>query len=343
MKKLIIIILLIFSFQVFSQAPVLDSANFSFKVEDTVFSWNGMINNYFNPGVQGSNVYWDFSNINFTIPINNSSQLQYRVYKYVNSFNSNIQTVYQPANGVMITCYDRYLSLLNSVSFFESVCIGTGSAGSSGYMPNKKIIVYPFTYQSYYFDSTISSESSYPYGNNVHTHVYYNMLGDGWGTLKLLNKTHYNVLRINSNTVVFDSSQTTIKRIDSTYFWVKPYNFNSLLSMSSIWTNNNGIWTNEKFAYITPYGLEYIPAFLNVSSYDNELLRVFPNPASDYIYIENIKEKARIEIYNMSGILQYTADANGDSNINIRNLSDGLYLVKIQTDSSVAIKKLLKQ
>ena len=97
--------------------------------------------------------------------------------------------------------------------------------------------------------------------------------------------------------------------------------------------------------YISPeYNdcIGYNPLNINEKA-DNFIIKIYPNPASDYIYIENIKEKARIEIYNMSGIIQLTADANGDSNINIRNLPDGLYLIKIQTDSNIAIKKLLKQ
>lgn len=97
--------------------------------------------------------------------------------------------------------------------------------------------------------------------------------------------------------------------------------------------------------YISPeYNdcIGYNPLNINEKA-DNFIIKIYPNPASDYIYIENIKEKARIEIYNMSGIIQLTTDANGDSNINIRNLSDGLYLIKIQTDSNIAIKKLLKQ
>ncbi len=81
--------------------------------------------------------------------------------------------------------------------------------------------------------------------------------------------------------------------------------------------------------------------YLGLENIKSKDIIIYPNPATDYIYIENITEKAKIEIYKMDGMLQQSTNVN--STINIRNLHEGLYLVKIQTDMGVVVKKFVKQ
>lgn len=71
--------------------------------------------------------------------------------------------------------------------------------------------------------------------------------------------------------------------------------------------------------------------------------KIYPNPATDRITIES-PEKAVIEIYNIQGILiEKFIAKNYLTTINLRNLANGIYTIKIVTGKEINIKKLIKQ
>ena len=72
-------------------------------------------------------------------------------------------------------------------------------------------------------------------------------------------------------------------------------------------------------------------------------IAIYPNPTTNNITIE-IPLQAVIEIYNMHMQLIKTivADSN-KTNIEVSNLTSGLYLIKVKTDKGVAVKKFVKE
>ena len=60
---------------------------------------------------------------------------------------------------------------------------------------------------------------------------------------------------------------------------------------------------------------------------------LYPNPASDYVYI-NVTDKSRIEIYSMDGRLLGTKTLT-HKQIDISDLKPGVYMLKINTDEKV--------
>jgi len=70
---------------------------------------------------------------------------------------------------------------------------------------------------------------------------------------------------------------------------------------------------------------------------------IYPNPANDYITVEtNIRSE--IEIINFQGQLIKRIYANGDkTNIDISDLSRGMYFVKLQTEKKIGVLKFIKQ
>ena len=73
-------------------------------------------------------------------------------------------------------------------------------------------------------------------------------------------------------------------------------------------------------------------AFFNFTSVDEdgfETVNLYPNPASDKLYLEGIKEEYKISIYNATGMMVKTITLQGDSEINISDLPAGLYLVRM--------------
>lgn len=71
-------------------------------------------------------------------------------------------------------------------------------------------------------------------------------------------------------------------------------------------------------------------------------IRVFPNPASTEISFEAEETISNVAIFNMQG--QMVASEEGDiHSMNISNLSNGMYMLKITTPSGVSTQKIVKK
>ncbi len=77
----------------------------------------------------------------------------------------------------------------------------------------------------------------------------------------------------------------------------------------------------------------------------NSALRVYPNPASDFISIENTSKETilAIEILSIDGQLVAKLEEDNLSRINITELSPGVYYLRIETENGIAIKKIIKK
>ena len=72
---------------------------------------------------------------------------------------------------------------------------------------------------------------------------------------------------------------------------------------------------------------------------------VNPNPATDIVEVEGIGDFKRLKLLNNSGqILQTHRLAGQESfSLNVRSLSAGLYLIRLESDAGSVTRKLLKQ
>ena len=78
-------------------------------------------------------------------------------------------------------------------------------------------------------------------------------------------------------------------------------------------------------------------------AFQNESIRVFPNPASTLLYIESSMEVEikEVSLYMALGALVKTTYANENSDIT--NLSKGgVYFLKVTTSKGTKTKKLVK-
>jgi hypothetical protein len=82
---------------------------------------------------------------------------------------------------------------------------------------------------------------------------------------------------------------------------------------------------------------------LGLPEQDEVSLRLFPNPASDLVYIESNQPISRIEILRLSGIrvLLSQDQSSFSSSINVSSLLPGIYLVQIVLKSGVRISRKL--
>lgn len=83
---------------------------------------------------------------------------------------------------------------------------------------------------------------------------------------------------------------------------------------------------------------------VELNSYINSSLKLFPNPATNVIYLDNIPagNNLNCEIYNCFGELEMRGIIVNKS-FSINELSDGLYFIRIFTEKGSVIKKFVKK
>jgi hypothetical protein len=81
----------------------------------------------------------------------------------------------------------------------------------------------------------------------------------------------------------------------------------------------------------------------NVSSIDNQLIKLFPNPTNDYVNIESQVVLNQIEVYSLEGKIIENKKINGYmDNMSCRKLKNGLYILKLHTfEGNILTEKLL--
>ena len=73
---------------------------------------------------------------------------------------------------------------------------------------------------------------------------------------------------------------------------------------------------------------------------NNDFISIYPNPTTGTLNITNA-ENAAVYVYNILGEVVASIDnADAFSTIDMSNLSEGTYIVKILTDKNVITKKI---
>ncbi|MGZ0014832.1 family 16 glycosylhydrolase [Yeosuana sp. AK3] len=73
----------------------------------------------------------------------------------------------------------------------------------------------------------------------------------------------------------------------------------------------------------------------------NKLIKVYPNPAQDYLYIDSKVTINKISFYNMFGMQVLKNVSLENNSIDISELSSGIYLLEIVSDSKKITKKVV--
>ena len=78
----------------------------------------------------------------------------------------------------------------------------------------------------------------------------------------------------------------------------------------------------------------------NTKDVNHEKMRVYPNPTTDLIYLENLKSFEKLEIYDLIGNLKGT---HCHKVIDISSFSNGVYLFRLIFESNTTIIKVIKK
>ncbi|MBS1745505.1 MAG: T9SS type A sorting domain-containing protein [Bacteroidetes bacterium] len=87
-------------------------------------------------------------------------------------------------------------------------------------------------------------------------------------------------------------------------------------------------------------------AYSNIIAVTNHEIKISPNPASNILHIEGLSStnKTKITIIDFAGnIKQQAVASSNDCNVNIASLHPGNYLLKIEMNDGVVIKKFVKE
>jgi hypothetical protein len=73
-------------------------------------------------------------------------------------------------------------------------------------------------------------------------------------------------------------------------------------------------------------------------------IKVYPNPAHDYLTISNVNQLQQIDIQNITGYSIWSKQFYGEEEVSIpvSGLKDGIYIIKISTSEKVYTQKFMK-
>ena len=87
--------------------------------------------------------------------------------------------------------------------------------------------------------------------------------------------------------------------------------------------------------------LSSINASLNISEIKRPVVNIYPNPAKSFIHIKTNEKLKNIELYDEIGKKLKTLPLNYSQNI--ESLNKGIYYLKIQTEKSSTVEKIIKE
>ena len=83
--------------------------------------------------------------------------------------------------------------------------------------------------------------------------------------------------------------------------------------------------------------------YLGVETIEFKEIKIYPNPATNFLQIENISDKTIISIFSMDGKIQKSITLSDNGILKINELAEGIYIIKLQTEKGVIYRKIIKQ
>ena len=104
-----------------------------------------------------------------------------------------------------------------------------------------------------------------------------------------------------------------------------------------------------KFFFISGYGnnifvdnIDICDSPSSIEDVENGILSIFPNPVKDVLTINYDKAISQIDVYDVNGKLVKTFTTVG-STVNVGDLSSGVYMLNLQTEDGLVVKKIVKE
>jgi hypothetical protein len=330
MRKLYIYIFIFLTVNNLNAQITLTQATSSPKIGDTFhYIYGNSIN--FNYSQSGANQTWDLSSASGTSGS----------FVYKSLANSSQPTIFPNANLVESSLDGSGETYYNSSSS-ELTMEGNYASGilEMIYTDKREYLHFPITYNDVFndtFSGTLQnfiSNQSFDRSGSTETKA------DGYGTLILPYTTINNVLRIRYTSQYQDNYMgfTIAMYNDTTYSWYNATNRNIVASVSVGYCN--GSLYSSEVTYMEQGDLN---VGINDSKTNTQDISFYPNPAKNYIIVENKSDKTvPLNIYDIKGKLVKTVDSKDlQKTVDISNLSVGIYFIKYTIGNDSYTKKMI--
>lgn len=240
-----------------------------------------------------------------------------------------------------IDVVENYFSKTNDALLLEGSIIS--GVGRVEYSINKREqMVFPMT-----FGTTDSAAFEGEFINNAAGGQTFQRAGtidfeaDGYGQLILPYDTIENVLRVRQIVNYSDnfSGINVFNYTDTIYMWYNAHN-NTFIANYSV-SYANGLYLGSSIIYMQQNDLA-----TGIASNDAHMNTItsYPNPASDYLIIQNEGSAVQWSLFDCRGQLVRTAMAQrGTTNIPLHELEPGMYLLRYHNEAGSYNEKIMVQ
>jgi hypothetical protein len=81
------------------------------------------------------------------------------------------------------------------------------------------------------------------------------------------------------------------------------------------------------------------------NEYSNPIISIYPNPATDILFIKNSESVRQYDVINISGVVLLSSKFNNGNQaaINIEELDAGIYIIRLYTSGSILNRRFIKR
>ena len=253
---------------------------------------------------------------------NNRPKYQYH-FNDINELYSIKEFIYDPINGLQKTQITQRMPGTNNYGLFEVL---------SFHKPNLPKIL------NVYADMNGERELF------IVTHYFYDAQDRLTGTL---DSSFYNgvFLPAYQNRIVYIGNTTKIDSTIYTHLYFKfskiskfEYRKNGKVNTIYKLTRDN----NEPFKLVNRY--EFSSGITGLNTFGIETIKIglFPNPTHDVIFIESKENIKQVEVFDLNGKRLLFKEENRIEQLDLSELTTGVYLLKAKSDQGIAQAKIVK-
>ena len=160
----------------------------------------------------------------------------------------------------------------------------------------------------------------------------------------------------NNDTLKIENTQTTSAAITPLYnvpveFKIYTLNSDTIIRFNQNQnTENYTVYFSENITNIEfdpdNWLLKKVDTILNIQNFtiDNNI-KIYPNPAHDFVFVKSSKLKVEscsvLDVYGRT--IQEFKIQNSEFKIQIEDLSNGIYFIKLETENNIFVKKFVKK
>jgi hypothetical protein len=154
-----------------------------------------------------------------------------------------------------------------------------------------------------------------------------------------------------NSTRTFDITSNTSWTVSCSETWLTASKISGSGNATITLTTQANALTSTRLAFVTISGIgvltrtiaviqEGIPTGIKKTENDN--IKIYPNPTSTKLFINGLTQSTKLSVYNLRGILVLSKHLF-DNQIDVSNLTNGIYIIKFENKGGITIRKFIKQ